>query len=156
MPWACRPRFFVSLFGLRRCRRACVVSGIELFGGLVGDLGECAWCVRARVDCWSSEEVHTVDAWARAGDEGRGKLRKASGSCKHAEIRGCPNGETRRRSYSVMPRGKSTQGTETSKYLQEEKSKEIPLVAASERGRAQTVGGDFGGVVGPQGKLPNA
>ena len=29
-----------------------------------------------------------------------------------------------------------TQGTETSKYLQEEKSIEIPLVAASERGRA--------------------
>ena len=31
-----------------------------------------------------------------------------------------------------------TQGTETSKYLQEEKSKEIPQVAASERGTAQT------------------
>ena len=29
-----------------------------------------------------------------------------------------------------------TQGTETSKYLQEEKSIEIPLVAASEGGRA--------------------
>jgi hypothetical protein len=52
--------------------------------------------------------------------------------------------------------GESTQGTETSKYLQEEKSKEIPLVAASERGRAQTVGGDSGGVVGPQIKLRNA
>ena len=32
-----------------------------------------------------------------------------------------------------------TQGTETSKYLQEEKSKEIPGVAASEMGRAQTI-----------------
>ena len=31
---------------------------------------------------------------------------------------------------------KQTQGTETSKYLQEEKSIEIPSVAASERGRA--------------------
>ena len=31
-----------------------------------------------------------------------------------------------------------TQGTETSKYLQEEKSNEIPQVVASERGRAQT------------------
>ena len=31
-----------------------------------------------------------------------------------------------------------TQGTETSKYLQEKKSKEIPIVAASELGRAQT------------------
>ena len=97
-----------------------------------------------------------MDAWAQVGDEGRGKLRKASGSCKQAMIRGCPNGETRRRLYSVTPYGESTQGTETSKYLQEKKSKEIPLVAASERGRAQTVGGDFGGVVGPQGKLPNA
>ena len=31
-----------------------------------------------------------------------------------------------------------TQGTETSKYLKEEKEKSIPLVAASETGRAQT------------------
>ena len=33
-----------------------------------------------------------------------------------------------------------TQGTETSKYLEEKKSYEIPLVAASERGRGQTRG----------------
>ena len=32
-----------------------------------------------------------------------------------------------------------TQGTETSKYLEEKKSKEIPPVAASERGIAQTL-----------------
>ena len=31
-----------------------------------------------------------------------------------------------------------TWGTETSKYPQEKKSNEMPLVAASERGRAQT------------------
>ncbi len=31
---------------------------------------------------------------------------------------------------------KQTQGTETSKYLEEKKSTEIPLVAASERGPA--------------------
>lgn len=31
-----------------------------------------------------------------------------------------------------------TKGTETSKYLQEEKSKEIALVAASESARGQT------------------
>ena len=31
-----------------------------------------------------------------------------------------------------------TQGTETSQYLEEKKSKEIPLVAASESGSAQT------------------
>jgi hypothetical protein len=33
---------------------------------------------------------------------------------------------------------KSTQGSETSQYLEEEKSSEIPLVAASEGGVAQT------------------
>ena len=31
-----------------------------------------------------------------------------------------------------------TQGTETSKYLEEKKEKSIPVVAASEVGRAQT------------------
>jgi hypothetical protein len=33
-----------------------------------------------------------------------------------------------------------TQGTETSKYLEEEKENSIPSVAASESGIAQTVG----------------
>jgi len=61
-------------------------------------------------DCWSSEKVRTVDAWARTGEEGRGKLRKASGSCKQAEIRRCPNGETRRGSYPVTPLGESQPG----------------------------------------------
>ena len=37
-----------------------------------------------------------VDALALEGDEGRGKLRKASGSRKQALIRRCPNGETPR------------------------------------------------------------
>ena len=44
----------------------------------------------------------------------------------------------------VIPRypckGKPTRGTETSNYPEEEKSNEILLVAASERGRAQTGG----------------
>ena len=48
-------------------------------------------------------------------------------------------------------RKEPTQGTETSKYLEEEKSKEIPKVAASEMGRAQT--GLRAGVVGPQGTV---
>ena len=39
-------------------------------------------------------EGRSVDAWARAGDEGRGTLRKAVGSCEQALIRGYPNGET--------------------------------------------------------------
>ncbi len=34
--------------------------------------------------------------------------------------------------------GRHTRGTETSQYLEEEKEKSIPLVAASEQGRAQT------------------
>lgn len=33
---------------------------------------------------------------------------------------------------------KQTKGTETSKYLEEKKSIEIPLVVASERGKAQS------------------
>jgi len=43
---------------------------------------------------------------------------------------------------------KRTRGTETSQYPQEQKSKEIPLVVASERGRAQTICRNTGGVVG--------
>ena len=35
-----------------------------------------------------------VDALAQEGDEGRGQLRKASGSRSQAMIRGYPNGET--------------------------------------------------------------
>ena len=40
-----------------------------------------------------------------------------------------------------------SQRTETSKYLEEKKSKEIPSVVASESGRAQTP--IYRGVVGP-------
>ena len=49
-----------------------------------------------------------------------------------------------------MARGSDTQGSETSQYLQEEKSIEIPQVAASERGRAQTARIRPYGVVGPE------
>ena len=56
---------------------------------------------------------------------------------------------------SIARRGE-TQGTETSKYLQEKKSNEIPSVAASERGGAQTAGGDVGGVVGRTMRLEKA
>ena len=44
---------------------------------------------------------------------------------------------------------KLTEGSEPSQYLEEEKSKEIPSVAASERGRAQTGHLRMAGVVGP-------
>ena len=39
---------------------------------------------------------------------------------------------------------KATRGTETSKYPEEKKETSIPQVAASERGRAQTVILDYG------------
>ena len=51
----------------------------------------------------------------------------------------CPNGETRRALWLVIPQGRPTRGTETSQYLEEEKSSEIPQVEAIERGRAQTM-----------------
>ena len=43
----------------------------------------------------SSYKEHRVDALAPYADEGRGKLRKATGSRKQASIRRYPNGETR-------------------------------------------------------------
>jgi hypothetical protein len=54
---------------------------------------------------------------------GRGRLRKAGGSCQTSSDPRIPE---------------PTQGTETSKYLEEEKTTVIPSVAASERGPAQT------------------
>ena len=54
---------------------------------------------------------------------------------------GWPNGETRSGASPIIPSqgGKRTEGTETSQYLEEEKSTEMPRVAASEIGGAQTV-----------------
>ena len=46
-----------------------------------------------------------------------------------------------------------TRGTETSKYPEEEKSNEIPRVAASESGRDQTGGRNTTGVRTAQGTL---
>ena len=43
----------------------------------------------------SSEEERRVDALALRADEGRDKLRKASGRSKYPSIRRYPNGETR-------------------------------------------------------------
>src|SRR5512134_828776 len=51
---------------------------------------------------------------------------------------------------SRAARPEQTRGTETSQYLEEEKATAIPLVAASERGSAQTGGACTTGVVGPQ------
>ncbi len=74
-----------------------------------------------------------MDALASVGDEGRGLLRKASGSRKQALIRRCPNGETRRSERPSPERGQ-TRGIETSQYPEEEKENSIPSVVASESG----------------------
>src|SRR5882762_5024547 len=51
---------------------------------------------------------------------------------------------------SSLAREKQTRGTETSQYPEEEKATAIPLVAASERGPAQTSRACTAGVVGPR------
>ena len=53
---------------------------------------------------------------------------------------GWPNGETRSGASPIIwsQDQKRTEGTETSQYLEEEKSTEMPKVAASEIGGAQT------------------
>ena len=80
-----------------------------------------------------------VDALALGAEEGRDKLRKATGSCKWTVIRRYPNAGTHLYEsigiitwkHSVM---RGTWGTETSKYPKEKKSNEIPRVVASESG----------------------
>jgi hypothetical protein len=67
-----------------------------------------------------------VDALVPNADEGRGSLRKVSGSREQALIRECPNGETH---WSEPPVSyaesigivKGTWGTETSKYPEEKR-----------------------------------
>ena len=75
-----------------------------------------------------------MDALAGRGDEGRTRLRKASGSCQEALIRGFPNGATRHVVRHVISSERRTRGSETSQYPEEKKSNEIPKVAASEMG----------------------
>ena len=79
---------------------------------------------------------------AQRGDEGRCRLRKASGSRQAGFDPGVPEWGN---PAGVMPshptaeyigRGKLTQGSEPSQYLEEEKATAIPSVAASERGIA--------------------
>ena len=44
------------------------------------------------INTWSSYKELKVNALALGAEEGRGKLRKAAGSCKQTLIRRCPNG----------------------------------------------------------------
>ena len=59
---------------------------------------------------------------------------KLRGVGKQTLIRRFPNGETQ--PAMVIPQGKRTRRTETSKYPEEKKSTEIPKVVASEIGGA--------------------
>ena len=91
------------------------------------------------------------DAWAHGGEEGRGKLREARGSGTHAVIPRWPNGATRPAVMAVISLSgeRRTQGTETSQYLEEEKSTEMSGVAASETDPSPNRGPRGLGVVGP-------
>ena len=79
-----------------------------------------------------------VDALTVRGDEGRTRLRKALGSRQEALIQRFPNGTTQYIMCIILYR-KQTRGSETSQYPEEEKSIEIPSVAASERGLGRLV-----------------
>ena len=48
---------------------------------------------------WSSEYRSMADAWELRGEEGRDKLRKATGRSKYPVIRGLPNGVTHRERF---------------------------------------------------------
>ena len=68
-------------------------------------------------------------------DAATGETPRGAGSThRSADIRmGQPGG-----SHVPSPAREQTQGSETSQYLEEEKSNEIPVVVASEPGTAQT------------------
>ena len=53
---------------------------------------------------------HLVDALVARGDEGRGTLRKATGSCEQALIRGYPNGETHLTEFGYSGAGRFRPG----------------------------------------------
>ena len=96
-----------------------------------------------------------------SGEEGRDKLRKAACRGLYPKMRGCPNGVTRMarchaRGRQWIAAAGHTLGSEPSEYQQEKKSNEIPPVAASERGGAQTGVLRGAGVVGPRRGLPRA
>ena len=71
---------------------------------------------------------------ATTGDEGRSSLRKAAGS---EQTRFDPQMSEWGNPTVRSPARELTRRTETSKYPEEKKSTEIPLVVASERGSAQ-------------------
>lgn len=96
-----------------------------------------------------------MDALALRGDEGRGRLR-------YAAVRSQTSFDPRISEWGnpaefilcyplteYIGLGRRTRGSETSQYPKEKKSREIPVVAASEPGIAQTGWFRPIGVVGP-------
>ena len=75
--------------------------------------------------------------WHQEAMKDVGACDKPRRAGKRAMTRGFPNGETQSGSYRIA--FARTRGTEPSQYPKEQKSTETPLVAASERGRAQTL-----------------
>ena len=95
-----------------------------------------------------------MNALAIPGDEGRGKLRKASGSRKQAllpgDVRMGKPTWLKTKYLRPNPIGWRSQTcrSETSQYAEEKKANAIPSVVASERGTVQTSGIYPAGVVG--------
>ena len=79
-----------------------------------------------------------MDALGPRADEGRGKAAISLDEPSDRHSRGFPNGVTCSGVEPVHPNvvGKVSGGTETSKYPEENKSTEIPLVVANEMGTA--------------------
>ena len=77
--------------------------------------------------------------WGQGPKKGAARLRKAPVSCL-ASLAGDSRMGEPVLGHTKEPRlvGGVSRGTETSKYPEENKSTEIPLVVANERGRAQT------------------
>ena len=63
-----------------------------------------------------------MDALVSGGDEGRGRLRYASGRCEQPLTRRCPNGETHPEAIrDILSQDRRlTRGSETSQYPEEE------------------------------------
>ena len=88
--------------------------------------------------------------WVREAMKDVVSCDKLRGAAHERYIRRFPNGTTWcTEGASLQAIGEPTQGTETSKYLEEKKIIMIPQVVASEKGRAQTYGACSMRVVGP-------
>ena len=78
-----------------------------------------------------------MDALGPRAEKGRGKAAISLGEPSSGHSRGSPNRETGLGVEPGHPSRKGrrvSRGTETSKYPEEKKSTEIPLVVANERG----------------------